>query len=451
MRPLASDWLWQWNFLQKHTECRGSNSQDFTNPRTMKRFVTNTTSGTTKRPKSDQEENNSDGDPAVETVVPIPNQKESGQVDDASSSDRFSDDDEFADDKSDFFPQGDADGEPLDRDQYLSAGQPLKRVDRHRLDWHAVKYMPDAEDTGILVYTAAELALTQEFSQVYGMPNIRQLLISRIYRVVQNPERYRIGQPLHDGISLVQRLIYLYGKHGTGVNLLIKAFCKETGVTLIEARGALFKPAEQLNELYQLAQENQPAIVLLTDCEPHFAPNSPHVIPLMQYMDSIADSGAAVWTIFRAEILITALDLRLANIVDYSMWTQVPDEMSRAQLFIKALLPVMKPKLDSNGHVDTKKLPISKRELRKLTDKSVDCIPRNIFGFVRHCYNQKIDRLDNESPLHDDADVKLEINDLEFISLPNMPQRITANDPTHDNIRVFNQMAAMPGPQSRHH
>src|SRR3989344_3600894 len=138
MQPLAGHWVWQWNFLQRHAESSGSNSRHFTTPRTMKRVVTNTTPGTTKRPKSDQDDDGED--PAIEPVVPIPSQKESGQVDDASSSDHFSDDDAFADDKFDFFPQGDADGEPLDRDQYLSTGQPLKPVDRRRLDWHAAKY-----------------------------------------------------------------------------------------------------------------------------------------------------------------------------------------------------------------------------------------------------------------------------------------------------------------------
>lgn len=351
--------------------------------------------------------------------------EEMGEVENSSSEEKFDDDEEEV---------ADADAEPVELEQYFLPVNPLKPVNKS-INW-TTPFMSEV-GPGIHEYTAADLELVPAFSEVYGMRNIRDMLMSRIYRIVQNPKRYRIGEPLLNSISLVQRLFYLFGRHGTGVDLLIKAFCKETGISLVEARGTLFSPERDLQELYRLAETIQPCIVLFTDCEHHFFKGSPFVVQLTQLLENITQRNAPVWTLFRAELAVTSLDSRLSNLVDYPLWSEVPTLMERGQIWLKALLPYLRKRSD-------KRPAVSKRELRSLIDKSVDCIPRNIFGFVRHCYNQKIASLEDESPLHTDDDVMLEIRDLVFINLPEMRARITASDPTQDNIREFVQVASVP-------
>lgn len=337
---------------------------------------------------------------------------------------------------------------PLDEARYLPTQLKLAEVDRGAYDFQSSKFMGEAA-SGLKHHTAADLELALDFEDVFGMPLIREALISRIYRVVQNPGRYRIGAPLLDGVTMVQRFFYFYGRHGTGVRSLIKGFCKRTGIALIEALGAQFQPATQITEAYQLAEAMQPAIVLFNDCEHHFAHNSPHVVTLADTLKRIAESGGSVWTIFRSEFTINAIDGRLSTMFDYPMWSQVPDDMARSQLWIKALktcMPVSKAKPSDHPQqpgvpVSNTKLPINLQQLRVLLDRSIDCIPRNIFAYVRHCYNQKISGLEHESPLHEDDSINLTMKDLDQFCYGGQAARITSDDPTQRNIREFGQIS----------
>lgn len=264
------------------------------------------------------------------------------------------------------------------------------------------------------LFKPQDLAFETSYEHVVGMLSMRDILENSILPAMQRPQEYefngnRAGHP-------IQQAFFFYGKHGSGIRTLVRSFCRTVGANLIVATHPGFDARINLKELYELAAQNQPCIVLMIDTDVQFGANSPNVTLLANILEEQRLAGVGVWTIFRSEQRPGFLAPQIQEMIDYSVWAELPNSLQRIQLWALALSRYM-PKLPH------------RQELNKLASKSEYCTARNIFRSVRSSASKKAARLNKEHLVLSDAQRAFKYDDIEEHKIPGVGSRMTLFDP----------------------
>jgi len=295
--------------------------------------------------------------------------------------------------------------------------------------------------SNVMVQGPVDLELAQDtlpLHMIYGLDELKHLLTTRIGIPASQPEKFSFNGT-HK--APIQHNFFFFGRHGTGKRTLVRSFCKTVGLTLCEAFGPGFNPAQELATLYEQACNQAPAIVLFNDCDAQFMKNSPNVATLWRILKDVRARGLPVWTIFRSQFKQDILDPLLQDQLAYSMWSAVPTPIDRERLWCTAFL-----RYSRREH-----LP-SVHELRMLCEVSEHCVARNIFNFVEHCVAEKLAHLGYSLASYstDDPHLELRLDDLKFISIDGV-RHITRSNPQEENVTMYIVPVRADNPQFNPH
>lgn len=287
--------------------------------------------------------------------------------------------------------------------------------------WSNVEVKMPAKESFEL-FKPQDLAFEPPYTRIVGMLLLRDILENSIMPAMQHPEEYDINGNTHG--KPLQQAFYFYGKHGSGIRTLVRSFCHSVGCNLIVASHPGFDARTDLKALYDLATENQPCIVLMIDTDVQFGANSPNVTMMSNILEAQRSAGAGIWTIFRSELRPGSLAPQIQELIEYSVWAELPNDLQRVQLFALAL----------DRHVE--ELP-PRSELKTLAILSMHCTARNIFRAVRASVCKQDAKLNKERHLLSSEQRAFSHNDVEIQNIPGVGRRLTLFDPGMINAAPY--------------
>lgn len=257
---------------------------------------------------------------------------------------------------------------------------------------------------------------------VYGLDPLKATLDTLVRLPYYNPHLYNVNRscrastlsssseeegPEDSGRLPLSQTIYFPGSRGSGKRLLVRSFAAEHDLTLYEAQGPGFAPAQELDGLYRDAVQHSPCIILFNDCEGFFAHGSPHCGQLWGWLDKIRRARLPVWTIFCANVQPSILDLSIQRMLDNITWAGVLTELDRERVWLAAFQSYVAGRTASSNS-------ITPTCLKTLLRASEHCVARDIFNFVKTVFLKKvakigrnIELLPSDTPiLPEDADFR---------------------------------------------
>jgi len=298
--------------------------------------------------------------------------------------------------------------------------------------------------------------LPQEMDQLYGLDDMKASLLSAIRTPLAKPTLYSFAKSAFRAsdadecsggkMPLAHGLFY-FGARGSGKQTLVRTFCAETGLTLLEAYAPGFNPQTELDGLFNSALQAFPSVILFNECEGYFRTGSPHCGQLWGWLEKLHAAQVPVWVVFCAQVKPDILDPSIQRLVKSAVWSGVLCKADLERVWTKAILQHMPQ------HQPI--IPLQVGELAMLVRDSTDCVARNIFDFVSDVFLAKIAALGFEVDLHASDSIVFIPTARDFkLALIVHPmtgaQRITRGLPDEENIlhytNQFHKEHAIPDP-----
>jgi len=283
-----------------------------------------------------------------------------------------------------------------------------------------------------------------DYDHVFGLEDIKKTLRGNI-AVPLNAEQHfniEINQKgsLKKGKLLIERFMAFYGACGSGKKTVIRSFCREQQISLIEVPFWSFNPFTDTDGIYQeaiKATETSPCIILFDQCQGHYQPNSDRrVVSNMRVMlDRIVESKKAIWVIFVSNVKIdnNSLDKAVYSLLNDCVWSGKLKEGT----IVMAIQSCIKRFLHSE-----QTFPLTARDINSIKNNCKHVIVGDIFNYIARVFSLRAKRNEKDGFLsslsYNDHKMIPTLTDFEKCYVNIFGQnRITKYDPFEHNMQPY--------------
>ncbi len=293
------------------------------------------------------------------------------------------------------------------------------------------------------MYSSSALEFLPQASMTWeelkGLKTAKKRLTEEITMPMERPEFYDMDQSFFpksktsNGKTSIDRVLCIYGQNGMGKASLVYSLCKEMKLTVFHVDPVRLDPHKDLRIIYEQAIKEAPSVVLLDQCEGHFAESYSPVGLLQYFLHQIETNKLPIWTIF----LMHVRPERLAVDIRPSSESQIPTEM----LDFGERISVFNRAVENQLYDPTEPLVLDQSLANRIYTVTQDATPRDIHEWVAKVFKSVCGKNASLIRTKEREDPVFRPTDEDFKNAIQNPvgekSRITEFDPVVKNVMPY--------------